>query len=286
MKLCRIGGDRYGIVGANVVHDVTAVICDFLGPFELPLPRFDPVVAALDELRPHLEAATGKVPEIPLSSVRFLPPVAHPGKIVAAPVNYTKHLEEVRHEDDLHHGNVAHMNEIRNVGLFLKATSSLIGVSDAVKLRFPQRRNDHEIELVAIIGKKADGVSEEEALDYVVGYSMGLDMTLRGPEERSFRKSIDTYTVLGPWLVTADEFGKPGREQLELYVNGERRQSANTKDLVMSVPKLIAFASSFYTLMPGDILFTGTPEGVGPVKPGDVITATVERIGEIRVSVA
>ena len=97
-------------------------------------------------------------------------------------------------------------------------------------------------------------------------YCVGLDITIRGPEERSLRKSIDTYTVLGPWLVTTDELSDPSRLALELSVNCEPRQKANTRDLIIDVPGLIAFATSFYTLMPGDVLLTGTPEGVGPIK--------------------
>src|SRR5207302_2075817 len=106
--------------------------------------------------------------------------------------------------------------------------------------------------------------------EHVAGYCIGFDITVRGPEERSLRKSIDGYTVLGPWLVTADEVKDPAALDLELKVNGETRQRANTRDLIIPIPELIAFASSFYTLMPGDVLLTGTPEGVGPIGPGDV----------------
>jgi 2-keto-4-pentenoate hydratase/2-oxohepta-3-ene-1,7-dioic acid hydratase in catechol pathway len=108
-----------------------------------------------------------------------------------------------------------------------------------------------------------------------------LDITLRGPEERSLRKSIDTYSVLGPYLVTADEIGDPSGLNLALDVNGERRQTANTRDLILDVPTLIAFASSFYTLRAGDVLFTGTPEGVGPIAAGDAIKATIDGLGEL-----
>ena len=125
-----------------------------------------------------------------------------------------------------------------------------------------------------------------EALGYVAGYCIGLDITLRGPEERSLRKSIDTYCVLGPALVTADEIPDPGQLALELQVNGEPRQSANTRDLIIDVPGLIELASSFYTLHPGDVLLTGTPEGVAPIVPGDVMTARIERIGSMQVAVS
>ena len=108
---------------------------------------------------------------------------------------------------------------------------------------------------------------------------------MRGPEERSLRKSIDGYTVLGPWFVTADEVSDPAGLDLELKVNGEARQRANTRDLIIPIPELIAFASSFYTLIPGDVLLTGTPEGVGPIAPGDVLDASISGIGTMRVRV-
>jgi 2-keto-4-pentenoate hydratase/2-oxohepta-3-ene-1,7-dioic acid hydratase in catechol pathway len=128
-------------------------------------------------------------------------------------------------------------------------------------------------------------VSRDEALGHIAAYCIGLDMTVRGPEDRSLRKSVDSYTVLGPWMVTADEIADPANLDLSLTVNGEARQSSNTRELIFDIPKLISWASSFYTLMPGDVLLTGTPEGVGPVVPGDVIEATVEGIGAMKVAV-
>ena len=120
---------------------------------------------------------------------------------------------------------------------------------------------------------------------HVAGYAIGLDMTLRGKEERSLRKSLDGFTVLGPYFVTADEIPNPGELQMTLMVGNELRQSANTRDLVIDIPGLIEMASSFYTLLPGDIIMTGTPEGVGPVKAGDEMVCTIEQIGEMRVAV-
>jgi 2,4-diketo-3-deoxy-L-fuconate hydrolase len=137
-----------------------------------------------------------------------------------------------------------------------------------------------------VIGQRADRVTREHALSHVAGYCIGLDITLRGPEERSLRKSIDSYCVLGPWLVTADEIAEPCGLALELQVNGQRRQSANTRDLIIDVPGLIELASSFYTLHPGDVILTGTPEGVAPIVPGDVMTARIERIGSMQVAVS
>ena len=136
-----------------------------------------------------------------------------------------------------------------------------------------------------LIGARVRNVSAAEALGCVAGYCIGLDMTIRGPEDRSLRKSPDSYTVLGPWLVTADEVPDPGNLALRITVNGAVRQDAHTSDLILGVAQLIEWASAFYTLHPGDVILTGTPQGVGPVRPGDVMVATIERIGSMRVAV-
>ncbi|UFN50277.1 fumarylacetoacetate hydrolase family protein [Roseomonas sp. OT10] len=282
MKLCFFDDNRLGVVEGDSVRDVTPVL-ERLPAYRVPLPRFDPLVAALPELRPALRDAAATAPAKPVAAVRFLAPVANPGKVVAAPVNYKAHLDEAIAEPETF--SAAHVRKIQETGLFLKATSSVVGMSEGVALRFPDRRNDHEIELAAIIGKAGTNITEADALDHIAGYTLGLDMTVRGPEERSLRKSIDSYTLLGPWMVTADEFGDPGDVGLSLEINGEPRQKARTKDLILSVRALIAFASSFYTLQPGDVLMTGTPEGVGPVRPGDRLTATIERIGSLDVAI-
>ncbi len=282
MKLCRFGGDRLGLVDGERVRDVTAALAQLPGA-RYPLPNHDVLIANLPALRGAIEAAVKAAPVLALRDIALLSPVANAGKIVAAPVNYKKHLEEARADPALHHQN--QVAEIQRVGLFLKATSSVVGPSEGIAIRHPERRTDHEIELAAVIGKRADRVSRETALDHVAGYCIGLDITVRGPEERSLRKSIDGYTVLGPWLVTADNVPDPSSLDLELKINGEVRQRANTRDLIIGIADLIVFASSFYTLMPGDVLLTGTPEGVGPIKPGDAIDASISHIGAMRVAV-
>ncbi len=220
---------------------------------------------------------------LPLAGVRLLSPVANPGKIVAAPVNYQKHLDEVRGDVQLNHGNDIVAGQ--RAGLFLKASSSLVGASEGIAISRLDRRTDHEVELAVVVGRDARRVGRDKALEHVAGYTVGLDITVRGPEERSLRKSLDSYTVLGPWLVTPDEIPDPGDLDLQISVNGQIRQKSNTRDLIRGVPELIEYASSFYTLHPGDIIFTGTPEGVGPIAPGDVLLASVERIGAMEVHV-
>ena len=282
MRLCRFGDNRLGLVRGDAVFDVTAAL-DGLPAHRYPLPRHDPLIAHLADLTAGIEQAAQRAQPIALGGVALLSPIANPGKIVAAPVNYKKHLEEARADAAIHHQK--QVEEIQKIGLFLKASSSVVGPSEGIAVRHPDRRTDHEIELAVAIGKRADRVAKERAFDHVAGYCIGFDITVRGPEERSLRKSIDGYTVLGPWFVTADEISNPAALDLELKVNGETRQRANTRDLIIPIAELIAFASSFYTLMPGDVLLTGTPEGVGPIAPGDRLVASVERIGTMTVDV-
>ena len=282
MKICRFNDDRIGLVQNDRVYDITSVTAE-LGTFAYPLPRFDPFVARLAALKPRIEALAKTATPIGLSEARLLSPVANPGKIIAAPVNYTKHLQEALADKGIHHGNL--VNEIHKAGMFLKATSAVVGPGEGVKLVHTDRRNDHEVELAVVIGRTAKNVSASDAPACIAGYCIGLDMTIRGPEERSFRKSPDSYCVLGPWLVTADELADAGSLQLSMAVNGQLRQEANTSDLIVKVPELIAWASTFYTLHPGDVLLTGTPQGVGPVKPGDTMLAQIERIGSMQIRV-
>jgi 2-keto-4-pentenoate hydratase/2-oxohepta-3-ene-1,7-dioic acid hydratase in catechol pathway len=283
MKICRYDDNRIGLVQGDQVQDVTPVAAE-LGTFGYPLPRFDPFIADLQKLRAKIEAAAKNAKRTDVSKVKLLSPVANPGKVIAAPVNYTKHLQEALADKGIHHGNL--ISEIHKAGMFLKATSAVVGPGEGVKLIHTDRRNDHEVELAVVIGKAAKNVSAAEAHQYIAGYCIGLDMTIRGPEERSFRKSPDSYCVLGPWLATPDEVPDPGALQLSITVNGERRQDAHTSDLIVKVAELVAWGSAFYTLHPGDVLLTGTPQGVGPVKPGDTMVATIERIGSMRVAVS
>ena len=284
MKLCRFNNNRLGIVDGETVKDVTAAL-DVLPQVRYPLPGHDPLIANLGSVVGRARTLAADASPVPLASVRLLSPVANPGKLIAAPVNYQKHLDEVRGDSQIHHGNVAHTITIHSAGLFLKATSSLVGPGEGVALRKLDRRTDHEVELAIVIGNEARNIAAADALESVAGYSIGLDITIRGSEDRSFRKSPDSYSVLGPWLVTADEIPDPGSLDLQIAVNGEQRQKSNTRYLILGVAELIELASSFYTLYPGDVIYTGTPEGVSPIEPGDRIVATIQRIGTMEIAV-
>ena len=284
MRVCLFDENRLGLVENETVRDVTSVL-DKLPSRGYPFPQGDAFIASLPSLRDAIVSTARSASTKRLSEVHLLSPVANPSKVMGTPVNYQKHLNEVASDPNLHHQNKAHMQAIRQSGFFLKANSSIIGPSQNVVIRHPDRRTDEEVELAVVIGRRAQAVPAAEALDYVAGYCIGLDISIRGPEERSLRKSVDTYTVLGPWLVTADELADPSQLDLQISVNGELRQKANTRDLILGIPELIEFASSFYTLLPGDVLLSGTPEGVGPIHPGDVMRASIEGVGEMTVHV-
>jgi 2-keto-4-pentenoate hydratase/2-oxohepta-3-ene-1,7-dioic acid hydratase in catechol pathway len=282
MRFCRFNDNRLGVVRDNLVHDVTAVL-DGLPALRWPTPPGDHFFNHFDALRPQMQARADQVPGVSIELVKLLSPVANPGKIVAAPVNYALHLDESRADTAINFG--TQVKTIADYGVFLKATSSVIGASQTVMADWPDRRIDHEVELALVIGRKGFRIPESQALSHVAGYMIGLDMTIRGTEDRSFRKSLDTFTVLGPWLVTADELGDPSQLDLEITVNGQPRQKSNTALLIWNVQKLIAYASQAYTLYPGDVIMTGTPEGVAPVVPGDTMHARIERIGQMQVAV-
>src|SRR5436853_2268932 len=284
MRFCRFGDGRLGFVEDSMVRDVTAAL-DVLPTYRYPLPPYDVFVANLDRVADRAQSISSTAPMLPIAGLQFLSPVANPSKVIGAPVNYQRHLEEVRSDAQLHHGSEAHTAPIHKMGLFLKASSSLVGPGEGIALRKLDRRNDHEVELAVVIGKRANNVAASEALKYVAGYAIGLDVTIRGPEERSLRKSADSYAVLGPWLVTAGEIPNPDDLDLKIAVNGEERQNSNTKYMILGVARLIEFASAFYTLNPGDVIMTGTPEGVSPIQPGDRVVATIEKIGTMEVDV-
>lgn len=282
MQLCRFNDDRLGLVQGDEVIDVTAAL-NVLPTCSYPLPTQDLLIANLGTVCAEVTKLATSGTRHALAELKLLSPVANPGKVVAAPVNYLKHLQEAREDKGIHHQN--QVGEIQRVGMFLKANSSLAGASAGLTIARTDRRNDHEIELVAVIGKAGRNIPAATALEHVAGYCVGLDMTVRGPEERSMRKSPDGYTVLGPYLTTADEIADIDQLDLVLDVNGEVRQRANTRDLIMNVAALIEFTSSFYTLYPGDILMTGTPEGVSQVFPGDRLTAQITGLGRMVVDI-
>jgi 2-keto-4-pentenoate hydratase/2-oxohepta-3-ene-1,7-dioic acid hydratase in catechol pathway len=282
MKICRFDDDRLGVVKGDEVLDVTPAL-EVIPAQRWPIARGDPLILNLDRVVERIRALDASAPRRKVADVKLHAPVPNPTKIVNAPINYQAHIDEAKADPKL--GGGRKLNHITDWGLFLKATSALVGPAEGIRLRMPDRRNDHEVELAVVIGRECRKATLANALDFVAGYSIGLDMTIRGPEMPSWRKSVDSYAVCGPWLVTRDEIPDPNVLNLLLWVNGELRQSSNTRRMVYNVQKLIEYATSMYALYPGDLIFSGTPEGVGPVQPGDVITAEIERVGRFDIRV-
>ncbi|PLS18548.1 FAA hydrolase family protein [Bacillus sp. M6-12] len=276
MKIALFNDFTLGIVKDDQVHQIDEVV--EWNP-QKPQESLLHIIENFEEMKPRIEESLAATKSYPISEVKLNPPVPKPGKIVAAPVNYYAHQEEMNEQ----FSNAEYT--VENLGFFLKAPSSIIGPGDTVKIPFPERRTDHEAELAFVVGKKAKDIPASEASDYIFGYFALMDMTVRGKEDRPWRKSFDTFTPIGPWIVTADEIGNPNELGFNLWVNEEVRQSANTKDLIYDCYKFFEAASKVMTLEPGDIITTGTPEGVGPITKGDQVRIQIDRIGEFTVSV-
>lgn len=273
MKLVRFNEGRIGAVVGEQVIDLT----DTLGvaPAEWPPVGMVRTIRDFPERRAAIGQRLADGDGVALADVRLLTPVPWPNKLIAYPVNYVDHATEM-----------ASVGFANVQGFFLKANSSLVGAHDAIELPdLPGRAVHHECELAIIIGREGREISETDAFSHIFGYSCLLDITVRGKEERVMRKSYDTFTVVGPWVITADEVGDPSDLDMKLWVNGELRQHATTRDLIVNIPKMIALASSAATLYPGDIIATGTPAGVGPIIDGDEVSIEIERVGRMKVPV-
>lgn len=260
--------------------DVTSLIGEQVEPTR----RMTALIAGWDTMAGRVAELLATGPRLPAARATLRAPQPGPGQIVAAPVNYHRHQQEMGGEAGVYQG--ATIETIETYVGFLKASSSIVGPDRPIELPFADRRTDYEGELGVVIGRTASCVSSARALDYVFGYVPLLDITLRGPEDRSYRKSFDTFTAIGPWIVTADEVEDPDRLELELRLNGEVRQHATTADLIYGVRRLVATYSEAMTLSPGDLIATGTPQGVGEIVPDDEIDLSIEAVGHLRMRVA
>jgi 2-keto-4-pentenoate hydratase/2-oxohepta-3-ene-1,7-dioic acid hydratase in catechol pathway len=216
-----------------------------------------------------LANTTGEVLSLP--EVTLLAP-CEPTKIVAIGLNYRDHAAECGHpipEEPL---------------IFMKSSTTVIGPDEDIVYPEMSRRVDYEAELAVIIGKPCKGVAAEDFRDYVLGYTCINDVTARDLQKKDGQftrsKSFDTFAPLGPWIET--EIADPGNLTVEGYLNGERRQHSNTGNMVFGVPFLVSFISRIMTLLPGDVIATGTPSGIGPMRAGDVAEIRVEGIGSLR----
>ena len=274
MKLVRygqLGAEKPGLIDKDgKLRDLSGVIADFTAE-----QLADEALAKIAQID---QATLPLVPGNPRLGV----PVAFVSKYIAIGINYTDHAEEAK------------MRIPKEPIVFMKAVSCLCGPTDDIILPIDSKKSDWEIELGIIIGKKAQYISEEEALDYVAGFCVTNDLSEREFQiERGTQwdkgKGCDTFGPIGPWLVTRDEVPNPQKLSMWLDLNGKRVQTGNTKTMVFSVAKIVSYVSQFMTLEPGDIITTGTPPGVGLgmkpplyLKKGDVMTLGIEGLGEQR----
>lgn len=277
MKLVLFDDWRVGVVRDSRVFDVTPAVPGW--STEWPPVFLLRLIADFPRLRPALEEAAGDSDGRDLDRVQLRAPVLNPGKILAAPGNYRRHVNEM--------GLTKTIEDKLDKAIFLEAPSSIIGPGETILIppELRDRAVQHEAELAVVIGRRGKRIPAGKAADYIFGYTALVDITVRGREDRCTRKSYDTFTPVGPMLVTADEIPDPQDVGIRLWVNDEPRHDGSTRDMIYDVFKLVEYASSIFTLYPGDILSTGTPEGVGPVRDGDRITVELDYIGRMSLSV-
>jgi 2-keto-4-pentenoate hydratase/2-oxohepta-3-ene-1,7-dioic acid hydratase in catechol pathway len=227
---------------------------------------------------------------VPLSSVKLLAPITNPGSLWAAAANYRAHQQEMMARVSGLDRAAKSKDELM-AEFFLKTTSSIIGPNDTVILPKISKLVDFECELCAVIGKRARKVSEDQALDYVFGYTICWDISQRDPwgkgvqNTRNIRKGFDTFTALGPWIVTKDEVGEPQNLAIKVLQNGKEAMTAHTSDMICGLRDHIRFLTSCLTLRSGDLITTGTPAGVSKLNHGDHLHGTIEKIGSMELNV-
>lgn len=263
-------------------HEIGLVVSDKLypAPSGFPITDMRDLIAHWEEHRLHVANWATLSEPIDLFSARLLAPVPRPGKILAIGQNYAAHAQETN----------ASIPEKQI--WFSKSVTAVNGPFDPIALPRVSRMVDYEVELVAVIGRRCRHVAYEDASAMIFGYCVGNDVSARDWQLRTpqwvLGKSFDTHAPFGPWITTADAVSDPHRLELSCRVNGELRQHADTRDMIFDIFDQIVELSQVMTLEPGDIIFTGTPSGVGLamsppsyLSPGDVVTCTISELGLI-----
>lgn len=274
MKLIRFGALGKEKPGVQLQEGTRLDVSQFIQDYDEAF--FGTV--GIEKLKVWLEKNKDHCPKVP-DTVRLGAPMARPSKIICVGLNYAKHAEE------------SGMEPPKEPVLFFKASSAIVGPYDDIRLPKGSTKTDWEVELAIVIGKKASYVSESEALTHVAGYVLHNDVSERAFQiERSGQwvkgKSCDTFAPLGPYIATADEIKDPNNLRLWLKLNGKRVQDSSTSDFIFNIQQVISYISQFMTLLPGDIISTGTPSGVGLgfdpptyLTPGDEVELGVEGLG-------
>jgi len=276
MKLIRHGelnNEKTGIILDNISYDTSAFGEDYNEKF------FE--TNGLERLKAWVMRNLGALPALQ-EGVRLGSPIARPSKIVCIGLNYVDHARET--------GATPPPEPV----IFMKATTALVGPNDNIVIPKNSKKTDWEVELAVVIGRRASYVSEAEAMSYVAGYCLHNDVSEREFQiERSGQwdkgKGCDTFAPMGPWMATPDEMGDVHNLRLWLTVNGKKMQDGTTANFIFNIPFLISYTSQFMTLLPGDVISTGTPAGVGLgmtpnvyLQPGDVVELGIDRLGQAR----
>ncbi|MEX2623985.1 MAG: fumarylacetoacetate hydrolase family protein [Acidimicrobiia bacterium] len=281
MRLALYDDYRPGAISGDLVVDLTPALPGWI-PGD---PSFAPKLwGSFHSLRPTIEWLVARGQGVGVDQVTLRAPVPLPGQVLAAPLNFQAH------RDEMSGPLTAGPGTARELGFFLKSSRSVADPTTPVGIpNLSGRRFDFEAEVAVVIGRTSRAVTQTQALDHVLGYSLLLDITLRMTEtereERTLRKSYDGFTPLGPWIVTADEIPDPSAITIKAWRNGELRQDATLADLIVDIPEMVSRASQVVTLQPGDVIAMGSPAGVGEVKPGDTITVEAPLIGSLCVPI-
>jgi len=291
MKICHYNNKQAGVVVGDQVYNIgdALIKAGLARQGYTMLEILDALVNHPAAMQIARDAAQGSG-SISLSSVKLLAPITNPGSLWAAAANYRAHQKEMIERmgsDD----RITKSKDELMAEFFLKTTSSIIGPGDTVLLPKVSKLVDFECELCAVIGKPARKVSENQALDHVFGYMMCWDISQRDPwgkgvqNTRNIRKGFDTFTALGPWIVTKDEVGEPQDLSIKVLQNGKEAMVAHTSDMICGLRDHIRFLSSCLTLRTGDLITTGTPAGVSKLNPGDHLHGTLEKVGSMELHV-
>ena len=291
MKICHYNSNQAGVVVGNKVVNIgdSLIKAGLARQGYTMLEIIDALANNAAAMQIARDAASSTGGE-DLLSVKLLAPITNPGSLWAAAANYYAHRaemvdrmgsanKEIKNKDDL-------MAEF-----FLKPTSSIIGPGDTIILPKISKLVDFECELGAVIGKRARKVSEAQSLEHVFGYTICWDISQRDPwgkgmhNTRNIRKGFDTFSALGPWIVTRDEIDEPQNLSIKVLQNGKEAMVAHTSDMICGLREHIRFLSSCLTLRPGDLITTGTPAGVSKLNSGDHLHGTIEKIGSMELHV-
>ncbi|HEU4345214.1 MAG TPA: fumarylacetoacetate hydrolase family protein [Candidatus Binatia bacterium] len=291
MKICHYNNNQAGVIVDNKVYPIgDALIKAGLARNGYSMLEIIDALANNPAAMQCASDATKGSASIPLSSVKLLAPITNPGSLWAAAANYRAHQAEMitRMRSE---GRETKSKDELMAEFFLKPTSSIIGPNDTILLPKISKLVDFECELCAVIGKRARRVSEDQALNYVFGYTICWDISQRDPwgrgmhNTRNIRKGFDTFSGLGPWIVTKDEVGEPQNLNIRVHQNGKEVMTAHTSDMICGLREHIRFLTSCLTLRPGDLITTGTPAGVSKLNHGDHLKGTIEKIGSMELNV-